>query len=366
MIFVPLNSLLTHGLEGGDNPAARYAHRMVYYPEDESIILFGGEHGYSTGVYLDTVWSFDLVLKSWTNLGIDNGPCARMSHGLIYDSTTNKIILFGGMSTENYSRLSDTWLLDLELNEWSLISTQTKPLPRSDFGFYYDPVIQAAVLFGGYSAVNTKYADTWLFFPHNNSWVDNYKPMHPLGSYGHQMVYDTNKEVGVFFGGRTGSTLSDETWHYNSTSLEWSQISISTKPIERYWHAMAYSSTEQKTYIFGGSNSNYPDESIYQTAVYDSDSQIWEALTLTNHPSARALSYMVCHEQSAALILFGGTLNYASDAKSDMWFFDISTQTWSEINYITTAPTSLNIANFVLIGIIVFSFFLTKSRRRRT
>jgi len=360
-----MNLQITSGTSEDDYPKSRYGHRMVYHPDNQSIILFGGDHGYLSSVLLDSVWNFDLDTNVWANLSIAKGPCARFNHGLIYDSTTNKIILFGGREVENYAQLSDTWLLDLELEEWVQVSTSTQPPPRSDMGFYYDLEIQAAIMFGGYSSSDTRLDDTWLFFPNNNSWLEVSTAIQPLARYGHHIVYDEHNEVGLLFGGRT-TTYTDETWQFNSTTLEWSEIITSTKPIKRYWHAMTFSSSDQKTYIFGGRNDNYIDDSINQTAVYDPISQDWDELVLTNHHSERAMPAMVYHEHNDKIVLFGGLLNYLADPTSDLWVFDISTQEWSEIDYHTTNPTSHNLVNFIIIGFLTLSYFLVRSRKKQT
>jgi N-acetylneuraminic acid mutarotase len=111
-------------LERTSGPELRFAyHRMVYHPNSDRIIMFGGLQltGEFTGPLIDQTWSYDFNTNTWTELTPVTSPTARSHHGMACNSSADKIILFGGEVGSAYSdQLSnETWIFDAVTNEWT-------------------------------------------------------------------------------------------------------------------------------------------------------------------------------------------------------------------------------------------------------
>ena len=73
------------------------------------MVLFGGADINKS--YNDT-WEWKE--SRWTQIA-DSGPSPRSGHTIVYDSSTNKVVLFGGSYEPvgaNLQYLNDTWVLE--------------------------------------------------------------------------------------------------------------------------------------------------------------------------------------------------------------------------------------------------------------
>jgi len=162
---------------GRKKPQARHGAKMAYDPVGKQVLLFGGRgSGSVVGDLYNDIWALDLEKRTWKKLNPSSGPEARLSPGLVYDPSQHQLILFGGY--RNSGRVNDTWLFDLDDNEWQEVFPSTSPPERSDMGLAYDEKNQAVLLFGGYCLDfdRDQCDDTWVFDPAGNEWVE----IHPV------------------------------------------------------------------------------------------------------------------------------------------------------------------------------------------
>lgn len=93
-------------------------------------------------------------------------PPARLHGAMIYDPIRQKIVLFGGRSTDGFD-LNDTWEWDGSVRNWSHIATATSPDARSFHSMGYLMIEGRVVLFGGEQNHPTDglvlYGDTWFY-----------------------------------------------------------------------------------------------------------------------------------------------------------------------------------------------------------
>ena len=111
-------------IKGSGGPSFAYAYPgMVYTPESNKLVLFGG--GKLTeafaGTLTDELWSFNLDRSKWEQMSSMNGPPPVYLHSMLLIEDTMEILLFGGEIKEMYSNtlLQGTWKLNLQDNEWS-------------------------------------------------------------------------------------------------------------------------------------------------------------------------------------------------------------------------------------------------------
>ena len=163
------------------------------------------------------------------------------------------------------------------------------------------------------------------------------------------MVYDSDQQVGVVFGGAAilnpdaGATLVAETWEWNGRS--WSERTptaptADNNPEARYQHAMAFDSARHVTVLFGGALAS----GLYAGDTWEWDGTRWAKPTLTDPegdggPPERSLAAMVYDSDRGVVVLFGGTGSGSYPGTlGDTWEWDGSS--WE--NRTPAAPTADN------------------------
>ncbi|MFX1398425.1 MAG: Kelch repeat-containing protein [Promethearchaeota archaeon] len=283
-------------------PRWRYGPGMGYDEEHDMIILFGGATG--TSYYGDT-WVYDVEINNWTNLDPTNKPGARGFFPMVYDSENGRIVLFSG-----YNGGSQTWAYDVETNNWTNLMPPSPPSWRYGHSMAYASKHQKIVMYGGY---NGNY-QTWVYDVVANNWTNMNPLTRPNSDFLHAMTYDPINDKLILFGGYVENIYdpysgefteinSDETWVYDVETNNWTNMNPITSPPERKEHAMVFDTKRGKSILFGGSN-----ESIYydDTWVYDLTTNEWLELNTPSRPSGRLRHAMAYDSKRDKLVLFGG------------------------------------------------------------
>ena len=276
--------------------------KMIYDPESQKIILFGGSYYSSSYTFYDDTWSLDTAKYTWTNIQTTNSPSARFSAGMVYDGDHKKIILFGGFSASD--RKSDTWIYDIATSTWTNVTPDKSPPRRSDMGIAYDAGAKKVVIFGGYNRDDTISDDTWVYDFEANTWTQMNPANHPSARYGGAMVFDSYSKKILLFGGHKGSVYDNEIWAYNYSNDDWEKIETQTKPPGRYWHDLAYDSVSQRMILFGGSQGGGND--LGDTWVFACRDSKWVNVTSTVNPPARSLLSLAYDVSVKKTVMFGG------------------------------------------------------------
>jgi hypothetical protein len=170
---------------------------MAYDSARDRIVLFGGEGLVPPGptapaIYGDT-WESNG--EEWTQQE-DQGPNARVGHGMIYDGARKQTILFGGTGIQDFG---DTWAWDGE--SWKL-QVNFGPSPRYWHAMAYDGDAKQTILFGGSYTVASGprpvLGDTWGW--DGKSWIQR-QDMGPPARSGAVMTYDSDRQRTALFGG---------------------------------------------------------------------------------------------------------------------------------------------------------------------
>ena len=311
------------------SPSARYGSAMVYDPVLQKAIFFGG--GYQEGgdyELFNDMWLYDSTSNLWTEINPTTKPSARSSHSMVYDPINQKAILFGGW-VDTIGLMSDTWIFDSQTNQWTEVFPVNRPSNRQSCSMYYDIIAQRTILFGGYREIGGHLSDTWEYNYTDSSWTELGPSIHPSGRYGSNLVYDTTKDRGFLFGGRSdASTINDDTWIYYYENNSWSEIINVIKPDTRYWHGMVYDSFNQKITIFGGRNLGAPGQALDDTWIFDHSTNEWAEVLPTSHPSNRMDFSMVYDSSNQKTIVFGG-FRFPGPTLGDTWTYTYNSNSWS-------------------------------------
>jgi Galactose oxidase, central domain len=149
----------------GASPENRSISQAAYSPALGATILFGGYNGVGGNYALGDTWSF--ANNSWTPLSPTVNPTPRWGATMVYDPQSQALVMFGGRNATAF--FNDTW--QYNSTGWNLISTTSAPSPRYDYGLTYDPILGAVLLYGGGTGNNPAgtftnfvfYNDTWTY-----------------------------------------------------------------------------------------------------------------------------------------------------------------------------------------------------------
>ena len=309
----------------GDLPSPRYGHAMVYDSTSDKVILFGGR---GRDEFLGDTWMYDPAANTWTELSpAGDTPVARNGHAMVYDPVGQKVVLFGGVNAKG--RLDDTWMYDPAANTWTELEPRgPQPPVRWGHAMAYDSVSGKVILFGGYEwESGGPRSDTWAYDATANTWT-LLRPTgdHPPERAGLSLVYDEAGGAMILFGGNSQGgdwfVLQDDTWRYDPSADSWTIIDpTGSHPSGRWFQSMAYDPGTGTVVLFGGwGDAGFLDD----TWVFDPVADRWAMINPADTaPPGRNLQAMVYDASSGRMLMFGGYTAGSDSALllNDMWAY---------------------------------------------
>lgn len=138
------------------------------------------------------------------------------------------------------------------------------------------------------------------------------------------MAYDAKSDRVIIFGGQIGIINSgdyidyDDTWAYDLTDNQWTQMKPLSVPTVRSGAELAYDVESDRVIMFGGFSSSifWADE-----WAYDYNTNTW--MKIAKGPGNRFGTSMAYDEESDRIILFGGWyMNMSGFIENDTWAYD--------------------------------------------
>jgi hypothetical protein len=291
------NSAWTQITATGTAPSARLWHTAIYDTTNNRMVIFGGWNGSND---LNDVWVLStangLGISAWTQLNPNpdptyGSPTARQNHSAVYDSANNRMIIFGGNDNDFNSDLNDVWVLSNANGvggtaDWTLLHpnpdpTNGFPTTRQGHSAVYDSTHNRMIIFGGNdnNITNNFLSDVWVLSTANGiggtpQWTMLFPSVEPLGRDGHTAIYDNANNVMTIFGGyRSGNVVLNDVWTLSNANglggtYTWTSSSFTgSTPSKRYFHIAVYNATDDRMTIFGG----YNDSSFFNDVWVLSD-----------------------------------------------------------------------------------------------
>ncbi len=248
-----------------------------------------------------------------------------------------------------------TYLLDLDGRAWLGPDKGDLEDPLVAAASAYDAESGTVVVFGGSArplrfcsptqfCSERRYDSTRLFDPTSLRWESITVPDGPMGRIGHAMVYDTNSDRIVLFGGAitagndwNGLPLSD-TWIFDTNTRRWTKGSPVEAPPARAFHAMAYHPALDRVVMWGGAVEGDDDATVW---LYDVDEDAWSSLTVADAPPSRWQHSMGHDPARGEILVFGGIYEQTRDLGSgitatgidptnELWALDIEGGRWEQ------------------------------------
>jgi len=288
----------------GNIPPGRYDHVAVLDTAGDRMLVFGGLADQPTNALL----SLSLPgSTSWSTLSPLGGPAPpRTDHAAAYDPLRDRMIVFGGHGTGNI--FQDAWALVLGSQTWvNLNPTGTKPIPRDGHLMVYDSTHDRMLVFGGLDEGNNELNDVWsLTLGATPAWTQlNPAGTAPPARFGACGVYDPVGDRLVIFGG-SGNLLYSDVWALTlSGTPTWSQLSPSgTPPAARFLAGSARNPVTNRMVIFGGTDNTLFND-VWTLTL--SGAPAWTQISASGTPPSQRYEPTAIYDQSHdRLVVFGG------------------------------------------------------------
>ena len=207
-------------LPGGVAPPAREGAAFAIVPPLGVGLLYGGwNRNYSKigSLTYSDLWELNLSTGAWSNLTASGTrPPPLEGAAMLWDPTTGRIEMFGGC----YPCSSEVWQLDPVTLEWTaLVAPPSAPAARGAASWAYAPTLHADLLFGGADGGMT-YGDTQVFFPGNNTWVEQTLGPGPAARANAASAFldVPGNETWLLPAAPTGGTTNPELWRLSATA----------------------------------------------------------------------------------------------------------------------------------------------------
>jgi cysteine-rich repeat protein len=303
-------------------PIARIQSAMAYDSFRDRMVLFGGRD--RTGRFSDT---WELNGATWTKMIVSVIPTKCSDQAMIFDSGANVMVMFGGVDDERDSPpvipLHDLWVYDG--TSWQ-VRPQTVTAPAGRFGhsIVFDTTHQVSVLFGGSISTNSPVNDTWVLpnplSPQANWTEPTFEQPNVIDA---ALVFDNIRGKAVLFGGReTDNGILNLSWEYDGRV--WRQLPEATTDPKRTRHAMTFD-PKRGVVMFGGGTSRFAGQSSNETWIFNDAHWTLQTPTLSPSPSPRADHGMVFDDHRRKTVLFGGELKPVDLTRvfdAETWEFD--------------------------------------------
>lgn len=125
--------------------SARSYHTAVWNTNNTTMIVWGGDNG---STYLNTGKIYNPSTNTWLNAtSLTNAPVGRYRHTAVWDSTNNKMIVWGG--AVGSTTINTGGVYDPALDSWTTITTTNAPTRRWYHAAVWASNINKMIIWGG-------------------------------------------------------------------------------------------------------------------------------------------------------------------------------------------------------------------------
>ncbi|HLF06380.1 MAG TPA: kelch repeat-containing protein, partial [Thermoplasmata archaeon] len=262
----------------------------------------------------------------WKNVTPDTLPVARAGATLTFEPASDKLVLIGGATSGGSN---ETWATNASgFAPWEK-RTAGPFAPRLYHTASFDPGARRIAVFGGKLDSGLATPQIWLYDPGNDSWEKTYPSTTPEARFSHAMTYDPGGRTHIMFGGGPFAGWLNDTWSFDMTTRNWTELAPSTAPSPRGFAAIASDPIGGEIVLFGGRDISGP---MNETWHYDRTRNAWELVNTTVYPPARWGHTLVSCVPCGSLLMFGGE-DRAGRVLNDLWEYYSVNRTWR--SYVT-------------------------------
>ena len=217
------NSKTWTNLKPANSPPWRTSHSAVYDELRHKVLMFGG--GDFTKVFND-LWEFDYSQNTWTERSTNTPPEARQMNGMVYIPDRDVVIIFGGRRLNGGASFADTWEFNCETSVWRKLNSEINPPVSDHVNMTYDKSVKKIILFTN--------AQTWAFDLNTESWAKLIIANQPDNDHSN-LVYSDHHEKSILFGNSNNSG-NMITWIFDYSENSWTDITPDNFPTINFYN----------------------------------------------------------------------------------------------------------------------------------
>jgi len=212
----------------GDVPISRSSHTIACVNNNETCVVFGGEHVPREPVKNDT-YLYDMSTGVWKKIVSSTAPSERLGHVAISTSSTT-MFLHGGRSQVNESStLGDLYSFDVPTGSWHVKQPTGKVPASRNYHASCTTGNDTLYIFGG-CGNDGRLADLWRYDVRSGMW-DELCPSTMAGRGGAGLVAVSDTELYVV-GGFTGAESGD-IYRFDIAKNQWEALEIKQPPEDK-------------------------------------------------------------------------------------------------------------------------------------
>jgi len=216
------NSSSWTNLNPTNSPPWRTSHTMVYDEFRNRILMFGG--GDFTQVF-NGLWEYDYNQNTWAKRSTNTPPEARQMHGMVYVPDRDVVIIFGGRRLNGGASFADTWEFNCLTGVWEKLNPENTPPVSDHVNMTYDKSANKVILFAN--------LQTWAFDFDTNNWTRLNIANQPDINHSN-FVYSDHHEESLLFG-NSNSSGDMITWIFNYSENSWTDITSNNFPTINFY-----------------------------------------------------------------------------------------------------------------------------------
>lgn len=314
-------------------PGTRTQASAVYDASTNQMFMFAGQHA-PTNIDFNDVWALKNVISSTSNLNwvrllvSGKAPSDRFGHTAVYNTSSDRMIVFGGGTGFPGPCVSEVWLLEhpnaVGGNPTWAQQTPSGTLPpvREGHVAVYDQTDNRMIVFGGTDCNGNYYNDLWILSNADGSTgTPEWTEVVPLGggpSARSQAtaIYDSTNNIMTVFGGYVGNkTAEADVWTLSDANgltgtPTWAKLAPDGKaPVARWGHTAVYDSANNRMVVEGGATgagSVKNDTWILEDANGLGGTPAWTQLNPTAAGPYRKSHTAIYDPVSDKMVIFGG------------------------------------------------------------
>ncbi|HOG43140.1 MAG TPA: kelch repeat-containing protein, partial [bacterium] len=345
-IFKTFSDTVWHQIGNTSFPAPRYLASLVWSANTGKFILFGGAKGeHLDSVYQD-MWEYDPDQRIWRSADTTGlKPQGRLAHSAAINNKNGNMLIFGGAFAKDVFA-NDTWIFNTETRSWRQIIQNNGPSGRMAASIVYDSDRNRFVMFGGMS-LESGLNELWEFIVEEEIWVQvTVTGDAPSPRTGASMAYDPVRKKIILFGGGDFNFALQDTWEYDTQNIQWENRSGDdvTPPGMREFAVMGYDSNTGTAVLYGGDSGE--NGTVYSDIwKYEPISGTWSNISFSNGPESRMWGTGSFAENRSELAIFGGLL--PASESNDLWTWKNNLAQWERYAPMIIQPSSRSDYGFV-------------------
>ena len=270
----------------------------------------------------------------WEQLFPASSPGIRTSFGLA-KLTKSQVLFFGGSGDGGPGKfLNDTWLYDIDKNTWTQLNIKNPPKARDGFG-----MIQLSdgkvLMFGGCCDSGLNFNDTWLFDSLSMQWskLKTISSPFKLAYFAFSRINDN--EALLFGGDAMDTNMSGDqnyTWIFSLIDNSWSMVKINGSRPHSRSECIMCSIDSSNLLLYGGIDVNglYIDSWVFNLKNYK-----WSQVFPTDNPPPTDSPNLISLNKDVKLWLGGLSNNHIE--QNDTWLYYTNYNTWKKL-FVSVKP----------------------------